>query len=188
MSTTTSNKTKADALAHVQAMIAGTAKQLPNGSFTIAGTAYTAASLTQVLQDLADAMTARSAAVAAAKDALAAENAARARVGPLLVAYKRLVLAAFSNEAQRLVDFGLAPPKARTALTTEQLALRAAKVKATRVARGTTSKKQKLAIKGQVTGVVVTPVTAPIPAPAPAPVPAAARASPPVSPASTAPS
>jgi hypothetical protein len=33
------------------------------------------------LQDLADAMTARSAAVAAAKDALAAENATKARVG-----------------------------------------------------------------------------------------------------------
>jgi hypothetical protein len=39
-------------------------------------------------------------------------------------------------------------------------------MRATRKARGTASKKQKLAIKGDVTGVVVTPVTAPTAPPA----------------------
>jgi hypothetical protein len=177
MSSTTSTKTKAAALAHVQALIAGTKLHFPNGSFTIGGTTYTSASLIQVLQGLANAMTALNAAEAGAKDALAAERAAKAQVGPILLAYKRLVLAAFANTTQTLVDFGLTPPKARAPLTTEQRAVRAAKVNATRVARGTTSKKKKLAIKGNVTGVTVTPTTAPT-----------ATSTPPAQPASTAPS
>jgi hypothetical protein len=168
MSSTTSTKTKAAALAHVQAIIAGTTKHFPNGSFTIGGTVYTAASLIQAFQGLVSAMTARNAAQAGAKDALAAEQAAETQVSPILLAYKRLVVAAFANATQTLADFGLAPPKARTPLTTEQRAARAAKAKATRTARGTTSKKQKLAIKGHVTGVTVTPVTAPTAAPPPA--------------------
>ena len=167
--TNTSTKTKAAALAHVQAIIAGTTKHFPNGSFTIGGTVYTAASLVQVFQGLADAMTARNAAQAGAKDALAAEQAAQTRVGPILLAYKRLVLAAFANAAQTLADFGLTPPKAPTPLTADKLAARAAKANATRTARGTTSRKQKLAVKGDVTGVTVTPVTAPTAANPPAP-------------------
>jgi hypothetical protein len=161
MSSTTSTKTKAAALARVQAIIAGTTKHFPNVSFTIGSTVYTAASLIQAFQGLASAMTARNAAQAGAKDALAAEQAAETQVGPILLAYKRLVLATFASATQTLADFGLAPPKARTPFTTEQLAVRAAKAKATRTARGTTSKKQKLAIKGNVTGVTVTPITAP---------------------------
>jgi hypothetical protein len=161
MSGITSTNTKASALAQVQAIIAGTTKHLPNGSFTIGGTAYTAASLIQVLQGLASAMTAQNAAAAAAKDALTAEHAAETQVGPILLAYKRLVLAAFANATQTLADFGLGPPRARTPLTTERRAAQIAKARATRVARGTTSRKQKLAVKGHVTGVIVTPVTAP---------------------------
>jgi hypothetical protein len=180
MSNTPSTKAKAAALAHVQAIIAGTTKHFPNASFTIGSTAYTAASLIQVLQGLADTMTARNAAQAGAKDALAVERAAQTQVGPILLAYKRLVLAAFANTSQTLADFGLTPPKARAQLTTEQRVARAAKAKATRVARGTTSKKQKLAIKGDVTGVTVTPITAPTAAePSAAPAPAVKSASPP---------
>jgi hypothetical protein len=167
MSSTKSN-TKAAALAHVQALIAGTTKHFPNGSFTIGSTTYTAASLIQVLQGPANAMLARDAAQTGAKDALAAEQTAQTQMGPIVKAYERLVLAAFANATQTLADFGLTPPKARTPLTTEQRAARAAKAKATRIARGTTSKKQKLAVKGNVTGVIVTPVTAPTAAPPPA--------------------
>ncbi len=64
----------------------------------------------------------------------------------------------------------------------EGTAAAVAKATATRKARGTTSKKQKLAIKGNVIGVNVTPVTAPPVATPPAP------AQEPVSPAPTAPS
>jgi hypothetical protein len=148
-------------LAQVQAIIAGTTKHFPTGSFTIGNTTYTSASLVTVLQGLANAMTARNAAEAGAKDAVAAEHTAQTQVGPILAAYRRLVVAAFANATQTLADFGVTPPKARTPLTTEQKAARAAKAAATRIARGTTSKKQKLAIKGNVTGVTVTPITAP---------------------------
>src|SRR6202035_2367644 len=97
-------------------------------------------------------------------------------------AYKRFVRATFTGATQTLADFGLEPPKARKPLTSEQRAAAAAKATATRKARGTTSKKQKLAIKGNVIGVNVTPVTEPAAATPPAP------AQEPVSPAPTAPS
>jgi hypothetical protein len=97
-----------------------------------------------------------------------AEQAAETQIGPIVKAYERLVLAAFASATQTLADFGLTPPRARTPLTAEQLAARAAKARATRIARGTTSKKQKLAVKGDVTGVTVTPVYAPAAAPQPA--------------------
>ena len=184
MSTTTST-TKAAALAHVQALIAGTTKHFPSGSFTIGNTAYTSASLVQVLQGLANAMLARNAAQSGAKDALTAEQAAQAQIGPILRAYERLVLAAFANATQTLADFGLTPPKARPPLTAQQLAVRAAKAKATRAARGTTSKKKKLAVKGDVTGVVVTPVTAPTAATPVAPAPPVTPASAPAQPVAT---
>src|SRR5690348_8578025 len=121
MSSTTSNRktTKAAALAQVQALIAGTTKYSPNGSFTLGGTTYTAASLIQILQGLVNAMTALNAAEAGAKDALAAEKTAQTQVGPFLLAYKRLVLLTYANATQTLADFGLTPPKARAPMTTE---------------------------------------------------------------------
>ncbi len=184
MSKTTSN-TKADALAHVQALIAGTTKHFPTGSFTIGSTTYTSASLVQALEGLVSAMLARNAAETGAKDALTTEQAAQTQMGPIIRAYERLVLAAFANATQTLADFGIAPPKARTPLTAQQLAARAAKAKATRVARGTTSKKKKLAVKGDVTGVIVTPVTAPTAATPAAPVPPVTPAPAPAQPVAT---
>ena len=179
--------TKAAALAQVQALIAGTTKHFPTGSFTIGNTTYTSASLVQVLQGLVNAMLARNAAETGAKDALKAEQATQTQAGPIVRAYERLVLAAFANATQTLADFGLTPPKARTPLTAQQLAARAAKAKATRVARGTTGKKKKLAVKGDVTGVVVTPLHAPTGAPQAEPAGPVSPASPPAQPATTAP-
>jgi hypothetical protein len=157
--------TKAAALAQVLALIAGTTKHFPTGSFTIGNTTYPSASLVQVLQGLANKLSARDGAEAGAKDARLAAETAEKQVGPIVTAYKRIVVAAFASATQTLADFGLTPPKARTPLTTEQKAARAAKAKATRLARGTTSKKQKLTVKGNVTGITVTPVTAPTAAP-----------------------
>jgi hypothetical protein len=160
MSTTTS-KSKASALARVQALIAGTQKHFPNGSFTLGSTTYTTASLVQVLQGLADAISSLNGAQASVKDGLAALVEAEAKVGPVVQAYKRFLLVAFTNTTPMLADFGLEPPKAREAKTGAERVAAAAKAKATRAARGTTSRKQKLAIKGNVTGVAVTPITAP---------------------------
>jgi|HubBroStandDraft_1064217.scaffolds.fasta_scaffold52392_3 hypothetical protein len=175
MSSTTSKPNKATALAHVQALIAGTSKHFPNGSFTVGNTAYTTASLVQALQGQADALTALAAAHASVKDAVIALRASDVKVGPLIRDYTSILRGTFSTATAQLADFGLQPPKARTPLTGDRRALAAAKQKATRIARGTTSKKQKLAIRGDVTGVVVTPVTLAGASPAP---PAAAPAGP----------
>ena len=81
-----------------------------------------------------------------------------------LVAFVSFVRGTFGESPEVLADFGLLPKKVRKPLTVEQLAAAKAKRAATRKARGTTSKKQKLAVKGDVTGVVVTPITATSPA------------------------
>jgi hypothetical protein len=155
------SKTRAAALTHVQALVAGTQKHFPAASFTLGNAQYTTASLVQLLQGLADAMSTLSAAHTSAKDALAALQGEEAKVGPVIQAYRRFILAAFSNVTQTLADFDLEPPKARAPRTGEQAVAAAAKARATRAARGTTSRKQKLAIKGDVTGITVTPLTTP---------------------------
>lgn len=167
MSSTTS-KTKATALAQVQALIAGTAKHFPNGQFTLLGTVYTTATLTQVLTNLANVIAAVVTAHAGVKDALTALAQADAQLGPIVRAYKRYVLAAFAHATQELQDFGLQPPKQRKPRTSEQNAAAAAKAKATRAARGTKGAKEKRAIKGDVTSVSITPVTSFAPAAGPA--------------------
>jgi hypothetical protein len=175
MSSTRSKKDKATALARVQALIAGTQKHFPNGSLTIGNTAYTLASIVQILQGLADVYARVDAAHTSVKDLVTEQRATESKVAPFLRDYTKFLRGTFGTGATLLADFGLQPPKARMPLTAEQRVARGAKAKATREARGTTSKKKKLAVKGDVTGVVVTPVTS---HPAPAPV-AAPPASPP---------
>ena len=184
MASTTANlgSNKAAALAQVQALVAGTLKHFPNGTFTLGNTTYTTATLVEALKNLEQVLVALNAAQANAKDAVTALRNNETTSAPLVRAYKRFVYAAFSTATQQLADFGLQAPKARQPLTSDQRAAATAKLRATRKARGTTSKKQKLAIKGDVTGVIVTPVTAPkaptpvSPQPAPTPTPAPAPA------------
>ena len=190
MSTIMSTQSKTDALVLVQALMAGTEKHFPNGSFTLGNATYTTASLVQAFQALADALTVLAAAHASTRDAVTALREAETKVTPLVRDYRNFLRATFSTANAQLADFGLAPPKARTPLSSEKRVAAAAKMRATRAARGTTSKKQKLAVKGDVTGVLVTPVTsagasspptaAPaVPAPAPTPGAPAPVASPP---------
>ena len=168
MSTITSVKNQATALAHVQALIAGTQKHFPNGQFTLGNTAYTTATLVQTLQSLADAFTAMNAAHASVKDGVAALRTTATKVDPVIRAYTSFLRATFSTATAQLGDFGLQPSKAHQPLSSAKRVVATAKAKATRTARGTTSKKQKLAIKGDVTGVTVTPITAPGPSSPPA--------------------
>lgn len=168
MSGNTSKPSKAVALARVQALISGTEKHLANGSYNVGGTAFTSASLVQLFQSLVDAMTAVAAAHVALKDALAALQTTQAKVGPTMRSFRRIVAGMFAGATQTLADFGLQPPKARKPMTAEQRAAAKAKAKATREARGTTSKKQKLAVHGNVTGINIVPVTEPAAEAAPA--------------------
>jgi hypothetical protein len=146
-------------LARVQALIAGTLKHFPNGQFTLGKAPYTTVTLVTALTSLVNALTAVNAAHAAVKDALAALEGVNATVVPLMRAYRSYIRATFASATQELADFGMTPPKGHAPRTAEQKAATAAKIRATRKARGTTSKKQKLAVHGDVTGVQITPVT-----------------------------
>jgi hypothetical protein len=168
MSTPTSKQNKATALTSVQALIAGTQKHFPSAQFTLGNVAYTTVTLVQALQGLADAFTALDTAHASVKDGVAALRTTETKVLPLIREYTSFLRATFSNATAQLGDFGLQAPKARQPLSTEKRAAATAKMRATRTARGTTSKKQKLGVKGDVTGVIVTPVTAPAPSSPPA--------------------
>jgi hypothetical protein len=155
---------KAAVLARVQAFVAGTQKHTPSGSFTLGGVVYTAAALVQLFESLVPAIAAVAAAQASAKAAVTALNGVKAKVGPVLLAYKNFLQTTYGNDPETLTDYGLEPQKAPKPRTTEQLAAAKAKAEATRAARGTTSKKKRLAVTGNVTGVTVTPITAPAPA------------------------
>jgi len=156
---------KATALANVQALIAGTQKHTPNGQLTFGNATYTTASLVEVLQGLADAYPVESAARVNAKDALAALRAKKATVDPVIRAYVTYLRATYSNATAVLSDYGLQAPKARSPMAAQTRIAATEKARATRVARGTVGKKKKLAIKGDVTGVIVTPITTSGPAP-----------------------
>ena len=180
MSSTTSSRTKAATLAQLQALISGLQKQFPNGEFTLGNTAYTTATLVQAFQSLIEAINAVNTAQASAKVAVATMLATAAKVGPVVLALKRNLLAMYGNATDILALFGLEPQKAPAPLTSQEKAAAAVKAAATRKARGTTSKKQKLAVKGNVTGITVTPITASTDAtPSAQPAPATPTASPP---------
>jgi hypothetical protein len=168
MSNSKSKTSKTAALTGVQALIAGTQKHFPNGSFTLGNATYTTDTLLQGLQSLQNGYSALAAAHVHVKDAVTALTGIETKYGPLARDYRKFVLAAFGSAPQQLADFGLEPPKARAPLTGEQRAAATAKARATRAARGTTSKKQKLAVKGDVKSVTITPVTEPEPSPHPA--------------------
>ena len=179
MSNTTSSKSKATVLAQLQALITGLQKQFPNGQFTLGNTVFTTAALVQTLQSLIDAINAVNTAQANAKVALAALGVTVAKVGPVVLALKRNLLSMFGDATDTLALFGLEPRKAPAPRTGPELAAAAAKAKATRIARGTASKKKKLAVTGNVTGVSITPITAPTEAPPVPPATATPTAAPP---------
>ena len=159
MSNTTS-RSKATALAQLQALITGLQKQFPNGQFTLGNIVFTTATLVQAFQSLIDAINAVNTAQANAKVTVSALRATVAKVGPVSLALKRNLLNTFGDATDILALFGLEPKKAPAPRTAKVLAVAAAKAEATRKARGTTSKKQKLTVTGNVTGVSFTPITA----------------------------
>ncbi|HEY8040789.1 MAG TPA: hypothetical protein VIF15_13380 [Polyangiaceae bacterium] len=148
---------KATALADTQALVSGLQKRFPNGQFTLGNVAFTTASLVQLLQGLADAMTAQTTAQKAARDALTALRDRKATVDPVIQDLRDLLIATFGSASQTLADFGLAPRKVRAPMTIEQKAAAKAKAEATRKARGTKGPKAKLAIKGTTTPPAETP-------------------------------
>jgi hypothetical protein len=147
-------------------LIAGTQKNLPSGTLTFGGQSYTPSALVALLQSLGDALAKSSTAEATWHGALQQERTLRSQVSPVLAAYTSWLLATYGSSPVILAEFGMAPRKRRAPLDSTQRAAAVAKGAATRAARHTMGSQQKKAVKGHVTGVVVTPITAPASAPA----------------------
>ena len=150
-------------------LLAGFQKHLASvTSLTLASVVYTPAQITSALQTLVSLYAAVDTAKSVWKAKLAAVAAQAPALLSLTAALGSYVKLTYSESPDVLADFGLPPKTVKTPLTTEQQAVAVAKRKATREARGTTGSKAKKAVKGNVTGVVVTPVTAPTPVASPA--------------------
>jgi len=156
-------RTKQDESARATHVIAGFEKYLATASITLGSTAYTPDQITGALQLLVNLHSAVDTARSVVNAKLVAEKAQAPALRSLLAAVVSFVKLTFSESPDVLADFGLPPKTVKTPLTTEQQAVAVAKRKATRVARGTTSKKAKMAVKGDVIGVTLTPVKASAP-------------------------
>ena len=101
-------------------------------------------------------------------DAVVARDDAYEDAHTWLMAFFAALPAYVGNTSTALDPFGKAPPKERAVPTAAESAVTTQKRNATRVARGTTSKKQKSMIHGTVpaagttTAPVATPATAPV--------------------------
>jgi hypothetical protein len=140
-------------------LIAGTAKHLGSAtqvSFT--GGSYTPADITTKLQQIVTLRSDVDAAKASTKAKLTAEKTVMPSLRSLMAAYVTYLKAIYGDSPDVLADFGLSL-KSRAPLTVVAKAGAVAKSAATRAARHTMGSRQKKAVKGDVTGVVVTPVS-----------------------------
>ena len=154
--------------AEAKELIVGAQKHFASAaSLAFASGTHTATEIETALQAVVDLRADVEAARAALEAKIAAEKSQMATLRPLVRGFVAFVKLTFSNSPDVLADFGLRPNKTRTPLTIEQKAVASARGKSTRAARHTMGTQQKKALKGNVTGVVLTPITAGS-APAPA--------------------
>jgi hypothetical protein len=159
---------RADRLAADQQLIDGTQKFLAqNATLTFGSQTMTPADIVAVFQKriqtgkaVVDAEATRSAAVKADRDE-------RAQTTKVVNAFRRYVLATFTESPDTLATFGLKARKVGKA-TVEVKAEAVTKSKATREARGTKGSRQKQAIHGTVTPPAPTGGAAPAPGTPPA--------------------
>ncbi len=148
-----SGKEKNVALA--QKVLAGTKKHLSSlSSLMLESGTFTPDQIETSIQTLIDLRTAVDTARAATQAKLADEQAQAPLLQSRMAALIAYARTAFSNSPDVLADFGLAPRKAKTPLTTAQQAAAAAKRAATREARHTMGTKQKKLVKGTITTIV----------------------------------
>jgi hypothetical protein len=130
-------------LTEYHAIVSGIPTYCPKATFIIAGQTFSAPQAVKFVSSVLDAVSATATAKTAWKDARMAEEKVVAQNGPAVRAIREVIAAMFSNSTTTLTAFAIAPRKARTPLTAAAIAGAAAKARATRIARGTTSKKQK---------------------------------------------
>jgi len=157
-----SKKRQAD---FAERLIAGTQKHLANGGkLTFAGSAFTPSQVIGQLHEVVELRADAEAARAVARAKVAAEEARLPALRAFLLAFAALVKAQFGALPDVLADFGMTPNKTPRPLTPEEKAAAKAKRAATRKARGVIGSRKRAAIKGDVTGVIVTPLTGTRPA------------------------
>jgi hypothetical protein len=148
--------TKSKVVAAAQQLSAATAKHLASGTqVSLLGSSFTPDQVTTKLQSVVTLRDNVNAARSSLKAAIAAEAAQTPDLRSFMAAYESYVKAAFGSSIDVLNDFGLAP-KSRTPLSAEATIAAVAKRASTRAARHTMGPKQKLGVKGDVTGVTVT--------------------------------
>ena len=142
-------------LASDQKLIAGVQQhQAQFASVSVDGQSMTSAGIVALLQGRVDAVKAVENAEAALKAALKAERDGRVKSSTFRSALVRLIVGMFLSSPDTLAAFGLTAPKAGTK-TVKVKAEAIAKSKATREARHTMGKNQKL----EITGTPETPAT-----------------------------
>jgi hypothetical protein len=131
--------------------IAGVSKNLSaTASINLAGVSFTPTSLNALLQAYANLVTALLAAHAQLHGTVLSERTQRKQVLAVLLALEGFVSNLFGPSSTTLGDFGFTPKKAvKVPVATKAEAQ--VKSKATRVARGTMGKKEKLGITGEST-------------------------------------
>jgi hypothetical protein len=143
-----STLSKVDRVSNDRRLIAGIQKHLGKaGTLFLNGKKYTSAQLVSLLQARIDATEAVPPAEGAWMKVVKAERDQLAATKPIVDAARTVLLAMFGSSVDILSDFGLAP-LTRTEPTPAKKVEAARKAKATRAARHTQGKKQKLKIKG----------------------------------------
>jgi hypothetical protein len=152
--------------AQYQALLTGLPTYCATTVFTIAGQSYTTTQVVALITSILNVKVAVAPAKATWLAATQAVDAAEAQDGLIVKGVRDVVALMFQNAPTTLAALAIVPRKPPTPLSAQARAAANAKAAATRLARGTASKKQKAEVTGNVTGVTITPVTAPSATPA----------------------
>ena len=148
-------------------------------SLTVGGTTYTPKSLLAVLNAENDASSAVDSTRAQLDAQVVTHRSAKVTAAALRSALKTYILGTYGKKAvQMLGDFGMRVPKAPGARTVDEKSKAVAKTLATRAARHTMGKKQKLRVTGVVSPTATTAETSSSSAPAATPVQVASAVAP----------
>jgi hypothetical protein len=156
----TIKNSKGQVVVAARQLIAGTEKHFKSAAqVTILGSSFTPAQIVSELQSLVTLRADVDASKASTKAKIASEDTQMPALRAFMSAFESVLKGAFGSSPDVLADFGITR-KSPAPITLEAKAAAAAKRASTRAARHTMGPKQKLAVVGDVTGVVVTPVRA----------------------------
>jgi predicted RNA-binding Zn ribbon-like protein len=151
--------TKLELQSSYAALMAGlSANYAPDAMFPLAQGDFTRDQLVAQFQQYAQAALATNAAYQAWRSAVQNERTIEASISPLREGVRNIVVAKLGKSSPQLTGYGFSPRKVAQPRALTKAAGQV-KAEATRKARGTVGKKQKLAISGNVTGVTITPIT-----------------------------